>query len=137
MRLLPHPPVGNRGALVLGSSPRHWDPESISAATGPWRLSPLGRPTGIFRRSLTTGNLGANSETLSFTPRDLNVSGFSSLLPNLNLTIDFTVQSRAQPIVNSPTSIAFPNVRVGTPENSKVSVTNSASSGGTSPDASW
>ena len=87
--------------------------------------------------TLQTGNLGANSQTLTFTPQDLNDSGYSALLSDLTLTINYTVELPAEATLSSPMSINFGNLRVGAADSQAVSVTNSAIVGAASLDASF
>ena len=64
--------------------------------------------------TIESGILGANSETLTFTPQELNASGYQAVLPNLTLTINYAVELSAGGVVNSPTTIDFGAVRAGT-----------------------
>jgi hypothetical protein len=73
-----------------------------------------------------TNTLGANSMTLSFNPTDVNDSGYSASLPTINLIVKDTIAAPAQAALNTPSTMIFPNVRVGTAESRPVSVTNTA-----------
>jgi hypothetical protein len=83
-----------------------------------------------------SGDLGANSETLTFTPDDLNASGFGATLPNITLTIQYAVALPGTATVNSPRVVDFGIVRAGTTQSQAVSVTNSAITGSSPLDAS-
>lgn len=78
--------------------------------------------------SSKTGTAGAFTETLTFTPKDVNATGYTATLPVITLTIIETVLPSAQAGLNSPDMILFPNVRVGTAESRAVSVSNTAAS---------
>ena len=86
--------------------------------------------------SVDTGSLGSNSETLTFTPQELNASGYTAVLPAITLTINDTVELPAGATVNSPTVINFGTVRAGTTPSQAVSVTNSSITGAAALDAS-
>jgi hypothetical protein len=86
--------------------------------------------------SVDTGIYGANSETVTITATDVNSSGYSASLPAFTLTLTDTVGAPALATVNSPTSIIFPDVHVGTSETETVSVSNSASAPAASLDVS-
>jgi hypothetical protein len=73
-----------------------------------------------------TNGTGANSMTLTFTPKDINDSGYSVALAPLTLKIVDSVTAAAQAAVNTPATIIFPSARVGTSESQIVSVTNTA-----------
>jgi hypothetical protein len=85
--------------------------------------------------TLTTGAIGANSETITFSPQDLNVSGYSTSLPDITLTIEYVTQPQAQPVLNSSDIVTFGNARVGTPESQAVSITNASNIGSAKLDA--
>ena len=73
-----------------------------------------------------TITLGTATETLVFHPQDVNDSGYSATLPDITLIVTETVASPAQAQINTPITIIFPNVRVGTPESQPTSVSNTA-----------
>ncbi|HZK91650.1 MAG TPA: choice-of-anchor D domain-containing protein, partial [Stellaceae bacterium] len=104
-------PLGN-GFLVDGN-------------TLPSPLAPGGTYQGLYVAP-ETYLTGSHSETFTFQPTDLNASDYSALLPTLTLTIEDTVAAAAQAQLNTPATIIFPNVHVGTVESQKVSITNSA-----------
>src|SRR5262249_6261670 len=83
-----------------------------------------------------TNVTGPHSETLVFHPTDVNDSGFNNELSDITLTVTDTVAPPAQAELNSPDRIIFPNVRVGTPEDQPVSITNGAGEGARSLDVS-
>ena len=99
-------------------------------------LAPGQAYTGLIG-TIDTGVLGANSETLTFTPQELNASGYQAVLPNLTLTINYAVQLSAGGVVNSPTTIDFGAVRSGTTPSQAVSVSNIANAGAANLDASF
>ena len=74
----------------------------------------------------TPNSLGAHDITLSFTPDDVNASGYSQTLAPITLTVKDTVAKPAQAALDTPATIIFPNVRVGALETQHVSVTNTA-----------
>ena len=76
--------------------------------------------------TVETGVYGANQETITFNPTDVNASGYSASLPAVTLTIKDSSGAPAVATLNSPTNINFANVRVGTSETQPVSLTNSA-----------
>ena len=51
--------------------------------------------------------------SLTFDPEDVNDSGYSAALTPLTLKIVDSVTAAAQPQINTPTTIIFPNVHVG------------------------
>ena len=67
--------------------------------------------------------------SLTFDPEDVNDSGYSAALTPLTLKIVDSVVAAAQPKINTPTTIIFPNVHVGATDSQHVSVTNSAAAG--------
>ena len=80
---------------------------------------------GLYFTTQTT-SLGSDSETIVFHPVDTNGSGYSQALPDLTLVVTDPVLSQAQGRLNTPATILFPNVRVGTADTQAVSITNSA-----------
>jgi hypothetical protein len=80
---------------------------------------------------------GAHSETLTFTPAEVNDNGYSQTLgPQITLAVTDTVEPAAQGRTNTPATVFFPNVRVATPESQEVSVTNTATPGAANLDVS-
>ena len=74
-----------------------------------------------------TGALGSNTMSLSFNPTDVNDSGYSQSLGGaIKLNVVDTIGAAAAETINTPSTILFPNVHVGTSESQAVSVTNSA-----------
>jgi hypothetical protein len=63
---------------------------------------------------------------LVFTPKDVNDSGYSTTLARITLVITDDVETPAQAQIDTPTTIIFPNARVGATETQNVSVTNTA-----------
>jgi hypothetical protein len=104
-------PIGN-GFIVIG--------DALPAA-----IAPGADYTGLDVGAMTAST-GDNSETLVFSPRDVNDTGYIGTLSPITLTIEDTVTTPAAAILNTPASLIFPNVRLGTPENSALSITNSA-----------
>ena len=78
---------------------------------------------GLYVAPLTSGT-GRNSETLTFNAKDVNDSGFLAALSPITLTITDTVLAAGIGQLNTPQTIVFPNVHVGTPENQDLSVSN-------------
>jgi len=74
-----------------------------------------------------TSTAGTNTETLVFTPKDVNASGFGALLAPITLTITDTVTAVGVGQLNTPQTIVFPNVHVGTPESQALDVSNTGS----------
>jgi hypothetical protein len=81
--------------------------------------------TGIYVTAQTS-QTGTNTETLTFTPKDINDSGYTTTQPTLTLVITDSVDATATPLLNTPETILFPNVRVGTSESEVVSISNTA-----------
>jgi hypothetical protein len=50
---------------------------------------------------IESGNPGSNSETLTFAPKEFNASGYSAQLPDVTLTINYSVN--ALPVITAPT----------------------------------
>ncbi len=73
-----------------------------------------------------TSKTGTYAETLTFSPTDINASGYSAALPVMTLTVTETIATPADIGLNTPDTIIFPNVRVGTAESQGVSVSNTA-----------
>ena len=99
--------------------------------TGNDLASPLGAGQvyqGLYA-SINTSELGSNGMSLTFNPEDVNDSGYSAALTPLTLKIVDSITAPAQPQVNTPTTIVFPNVHVGGTDSQHVSVTNTAASG--------
>ena len=78
---------------------------------------------------VNTALLGSNTIALTFNPLDRNASGYAAPLAPLTLDITDSVSPAAQPTVNTPSTIIFPNAHVGAAESQAVSVTNSAAAG--------
>ena len=99
--------------------------------TGNDLASPLGAGQvyqGLYA-SINTSELGSNGMSLTFNPEDVNDSGYSAALTPLTLKIVDSITAPAQPQVNTPTTIVFPNVHVGGTDSQHVSVTNTAAVG--------
>jgi hypothetical protein len=107
------PPAGN-GFLVTGNSL----PNAIAAGES---------YTGLYISPQTTQR-GTFSETFTFTPTDTNASGFSASLAPITVTVDETVGAPAQAVLNTPTTVLLPNVRVGGTDSQAISITNAAAS---------
>ncbi len=106
--------------------------------TGDNLPSPLGAGQvyqGLYT-SINTADLGSNTMSLTFDPTDVNDSGYSADLTPITLDIVDSVTPPAVPQVNTPTTIIFPNVHVGTVDSQHVSVTNTAAAGAGSLDVS-
>jgi hypothetical protein len=83
-----------------------------------------------------TSEAGAHQETLTFSPRDVNDSGYSAALPKITLTIEDAIAGPASAGLNTPDEIVFPNAHVGAAESEPVSVTNTAAAPAASLDVS-
>ncbi len=77
--------------------------------------------------TVKTNQVGANSVTLSFDGEDVNDSGYSAVVTPITLTITDTVEAPGVGQLNTPQTIVFPNVHVGTPESQDLSVSNTGS----------
>ncbi len=86
--------------------------------------------------SVNANVTGTHAMTMTFDPTDVNDSGYSAPLTPLTLDIVDSVTPPAVPQVNTPTTIIFPNVHVGTVDSQHVSVTNTAAAGAGSLDVS-
>ena len=138
------------GDIDEGTSPATVDMAVLNAATAPADslsgafTAPLGTGFGVTGNFLTspiaagamyqgldftvkTNALGANSLTLSFDGEDVNDSGFSAAVTPITLTITDTVVAPGEGQLNTPQTIVFPNVHVGTPESQDLSVSNTGS----------
>ena len=96
--------------------------------TGATLGSPLGAGQaydGLYFTTQTT-SLGTSSETIVFHPIDTNGSGYTAALPDLTLVVTDPVLAQAQAQLNTPGTIVFANVRVGTTNAQVVSFTNTA-----------
>ncbi len=82
-----------------------------------------GQYSGIYVAPLTT-SVGAHSESFTFNGRDINNSGFSAALPPITVTVIDTVLPVGVGQLNTPQTIVFPNVHVGTPDSQALSVSN-------------
>jgi RHS repeat-associated protein len=102
-----------------------------------YTFAPLqaGQVSSAIVATIDTSTAGTRSETLTLSLQDSNVSGYSAPLSPLSLTINYAVVPSAQAVLNSPTTINFGNVRLGTAPYSAVSVSNSAASGSAALDA--
>ncbi len=100
---------------------------NVTGATTPPQIVPGGSYNGL-SVGIDTGIYGSNSETISFTPQDVNPSGFTATLPALTLLVTDTIESPAELTLNSPSTITFTPTRIGTSESEAVSITNSATS---------
>ncbi len=74
-----------------------------------------------------TSVLGSNTETLVFNPVDVNGSGFSAALAPITLTIVDTVAPLGTGQLNTPQTIVFPNVHVGTTDSQALNISNTGS----------
>ena len=74
--------------------------------------------------------------TMTFAPTDVNDSGYSAALPTITLDVTDFITPAAKAQLNTPGTIIFPNVRVGTPETQKISITNTATAPAASLDVS-
>ena len=99
----------------------------VSGAALPGPLTAGETYQGLTFTATSTTSPGSNTETIVFRPTDQNASGFSAALPALTLTVTDPVLAPAQMRLNTPDTIIFPNVRVGSADNQAVSVTNIAS----------
>jgi hypothetical protein len=79
--------------------------------------------------SVNTAVTGSNTMSMTFDPTDVNDSGYSAALAPITLDITDSVTAAAQPRINTPTTIVFPNVHVGGIDTQHVSVTNTAATG--------
>jgi hypothetical protein len=104
-------PTGS-GFIVIGNH--------LNAAIGPG-MDYSGLDVGAM-----TSSTGTNTETLTFLPRDVNDSGYIGTLAPITLTIKDSVGAPAAAQLNTPSSVIFPNVRVGTTDSHAISITNSA-----------
>ena len=82
-----------------------------------------GQYSGIYVAPLTT-SVGTHSESFTFNGRDINDSGFSSALAPITVTVVDTVLPVGVGQLNTPQTIVFPNVHVGTPDSQGLSVSN-------------
>ena len=73
--------------------------------------------------SLNNFAYGANTMIMQLAPTDVNDSGYSAALPTITLNITDSITPPAKARLNTPSTIIFPNVRVGTPETQKLSIT--------------
>ena len=71
--------------------------------------------------------MGSASETVTIALQDTNVTGYLADLGSKTLTITDTVEVAAQATINSPKTIDFGKLRVGSAASQTVSITNSAS----------
>jgi hypothetical protein len=90
---------------------------------------------GLYALPLTNA-YGTNSETLTFAPKDINDSGYSAALPTITLVVQDVVEPPPSASVNTPGSVLFPAVHVGTAETQAVSITNTATAPAASLDVS-
>ena len=88
-----------------------------------------GEYSGIYA-AINTTTLGLQSETLTFTPLDVNATGYQRTLPTLTLTIKDDVVAGAVASLLSPAMLVFQNARVGTAEDQAISIANTAPAGG-------
>jgi hypothetical protein len=88
-------------------------------------ITPGNSYTGLEVQALTT-NPGDNTETLKFLPTAINDSGYSGTLSPITLTIKDNVVTPAAARLNTPSSIIYQNVRVGTADNTALSISNTA-----------
>ena len=88
-------------------------------------LLPGDRYDGL-KVSTQTTTPGTHTETLTFTPTDINDSGYSQALTPITLKITDTVLPPASAGLNTPGTIVFPNARVGAVDREMVSVSNTA-----------
>ena len=79
--------------------------------------------------SVNTFATGTHSMSMMFNPSDVNDSDYSAALAPITLNIVDSVTAPAQVAINTPTTIIFPNVRVGGIDSQHVSVTNTAAAG--------
>ncbi len=82
-----------------------------------------GQYDGLYVSPLTA-TAGENTETLVFKASDVNDSGFVAALSPITLTITDTVTAPGVGQLNTPQTIVFPNVHVGTPESRDLNVSN-------------
>lgn len=80
---------------------------------------------GLFAAA-NTDRLGAHTETLVFTSRDVNQSGFQAAQAPITLILKDNIATNAGIGLNTPATIVFGNARTGTVESQAVSVTNAA-----------
>jgi hypothetical protein len=76
-----------------------------------------------------TDLVGTHTETFTFTPQAVNASGYAQSLPPITITVTDTVRPAASVALNTPETLLFPNVHVGTAESRPVSVSNTAAGG--------
>ena len=105
---------------------------TVSGATLSGLLGAGQSYNGLYFATQTT-SLGSDSETIVFHPVDSNGSGYSQVLPDLTLVVTDPVLAQAQGQLNTPATILFPNVRVGTADTQAVSLTNTATAPGGRP----
>ena len=89
-----------------------------------------------FYVTANTSAVGSNSETFTFSPTDVNASGYSAGLADDTLTLTDTVEAPATAQVDTPSEITLPNVRVGTQDEQALSITNATSAPAAGLDAS-
>ncbi|MBS0639055.1 MAG: choice-of-anchor D domain-containing protein, partial [Proteobacteria bacterium] len=102
-------PLGN-GFTVIGNH--------LDAALLPGRSY-----TGLKVDALTD-LAGDHVETMTFSPRAVNESGYIGTMDPITLVIKDTVITPADLRLNTPSTIIYPNVRVGTPVSTALSITN-------------
>ncbi len=89
-----------------------------------------GAATAAGTITLDTSQAGPLSETIVFTPTDIGPGGITQVQASQTVTVRAIVApvaaAPAQLSLNSPGTVSFPNVLVGTPERQAVSVSNTA-----------
>ena len=107
----------------------------VNSATAPITLDATGLPLINAGQSYTGENLtpvtsstGVFSDTVTFDPEDLNASGYAQLLAAQTLTVTDTVEAPAIATINSATTIAFGDSRVGGTLSAGVDIGNTATS---------
>ncbi len=101
----------------------------VVGGTLPNALAPTQSYSGMFVTP-QTNQPGVHSETITFTPKDVNASGYSVTQSPITIVMTETVTPAPAAGINSPGLVLFPNVHVGTAEQQAVSVSNTAGSNG-------
>jgi von Willebrand factor type D domain len=98
---------------------------SVSGASLKTPIAAGASYTGL-QFTIDTSTLGSNTMTLGFNPKDINASGYDASLGKITLKIEDTIATPAAAAINTPQTIIFNNVRVGTADSQHVSITNTA-----------
>jgi hypothetical protein len=111
------------GSLAATSTPGF-----TVSGTGPLPVIAAGNSDDDLHVAVNTGTVGSYSETITFTPVDQNVSGYSADDAPITLTITDSVAGSAASANVSPNPVNFGNVHVGATPSEALSVTNTATS---------